>query len=478
MTIETESTHSRSPLMPTIPELQEYPSYWSTALITSVFIACLSSIQYGYHMSELNAPEHLIKQDLLLSDSQIGLITSIFSIGGLISSSFASEISVSYGLRVGFITTSIFYILGSFIEAAAYSYTTMLAGRFFSGVGGGFAIVFVPLYANEVSPVAIRGLLGSMTQVSVNIGILATQLLALRWSDEQNWRLLLWVGVLNGLLALVLSAFMLEESPKWLSMTAHDKVAALAGLCRLRDCDTRTCEREIESWEKERVHSEDRTSETGSKQRISLATYLTQSSYRNSRLIATLTMIGQQFAGINSVIFYGVRILKDSFPEWSVTLNCLISVLNVVITSVASTFIDKAGRKPMLLLSLSLMTFSLLGLSFGILHGDSTATLLSIFTYVGSFAIGCGPIPFLIVSEVSQPEVKDIAQSWATDCNWVSVFIIGSLFPVLNRWIGGYTYLIFAVVCILFGGFTLNFIPETKGKDNYYEVWSGAQRAD
>ncbi|KAF6007986.1 hypothetical protein HII13_004169 [Brettanomyces bruxellensis] len=451
MTIETESTHSRSPLMPTIPELQEYPSYWSTALITSVFIACLSSIQYGYHMSELNAPEHLIKQNLLLSDSQIGLITSIFSIGGLISSSFASEISVSYGLRVGFITTSIFYIFGSFIEAAAYSYTTMLAGRDF---------------------------LGSMTQVSVNIGILATQLLALRWSDEQNWRLLLWVGVLNGLLALVLSAFMLEESPKWLSMTAHDKVAALAGLCRLRDCDTRTCEREIESWEKERVHSEDRTSETGSKQRISLATYLTQSSYRNSRLIATLTMIGQQFAGINSVIFYGVRILKDSFPKWSVTLNCLISVLNVVITSVASTFLDKAGRKPMLLLSLSLMTFSLLGLSFGILHGESTATLLSIFTYVGSFAIGCGPIPFLIVSEVSQPEVKDIAQSWATDCNWVSVFIIGSLFPVLNRWIGGYTYLIFAVVCILFGGFTLNFIPETKGKDNYYEVWSGAQRSD
>lgn len=478
MTLDTGSTHSRSPLMPTIPELQEHQSYWSTALITSVCIACVSSIQYGYHMSELNAPEHLIKQDLLLTDSQIGLITSIFSIGGLISSTFASQISISYGLKIGFIITSFFYIIGSFIEATAASYTKMLAGRFLSGVGGGFAIVFVPLYANEVSPVAIRGLLGSMTQVSVNVGILATQLLALHLSNEQNWRLLLWTGVFNGFLALILSAFMLEESPKWLSMTSGNKSAALAALCRLREQDPRICEREIESWEKERVHSEDHTAETSGKQKVSLATYLTQSSYRNSRLIATITMVGQQFAGINSVIFYGVRILKDSFPEWSVMLNCLISVLNVVITSVASAFLDKAGRKPLLLLSLSLMTFSLLALSFGVLHGSSTTTVLSIFMYVGSFAIGCGPIPFLLVSEVSQPEVKDIAQSWATDCNWVSVFIVGSLFPVLNEFIGGYTYLIFAIVCILFAGFTWNIIPETKGKNTYYEVWLGAQRSD
>ncbi|GMG41164.1 unnamed protein product [Ambrosiozyma monospora] len=189
-------------------------------------------------------------------------------------------------------------------------------------------------------------------------------------------------------------------------------------------------------------------------------------------------MLGQQFAGINSIIFYGVKILNGMFPEASILINCMVSVSNMVITLIASLFLDRLGRIPLLLTSLGLMGFASVGLSVGVLFDNSALTVLSIFSYVGSFAIGCGPIPFLYVSEVSQIEVKDLAQSWATDCNWASVFVIGSIFPPLNAWIGGYTYFLFAGVCFLFFAYAKVSFPETKGKQTYADVWKHYDRDD
>ncbi|QPG73865.1 hypothetical protein FOA43_001180 [Brettanomyces nanus] len=457
---------------------QTNSSKWSLSLISSIAIACLSSIQYGYHMAELNAPEKLIRTSLQLNESQISLITSIFSIGGLVSSTLASTLSVGHGLKVSFILTSVFYILGSFIESQAHNYFQMLLGRFFSGIGGGLAIVFVPLYVNEVSPLNLRGFLGSMTQVSVNLGILLTQSLALIWSINELWRNILWMGVFIGCLDLLLTLLLLEESPKWLVLNNNNDSEGIRALTKLRNGDIVTSKWEIDSWKQEQKRHVESVQSNPQLKQLNLYTYLTQPDYRNSRLVATFSVLGQQFAGINSVIFYGVKILADVFPNWAVALNCFISIGNTVITFGASLFLDRVGRKPMLLTSVFFMGISLVGLSGGIIFHQSMLTIISIFTYVGSFAIGCGPIPFLLVSEVSQVEVKDLAQSWATNCNWVSVFIVGSAFPILNESIGGYTYIIFAAVCLAFGLFIKQFIPETKGKETYSEVWNLNARED
>ncbi|VEU22097.1 DEKNAAC103067 [Brettanomyces naardenensis] len=442
-------------------------------------MACLSSVQYGYHMAELNAPEQLARSSLLLNDSQIGLVTSIFSVGGLVSSSLASNLSVRHGLKFGFMVTSVFYIVGSFVEAKSINYYQMLVGRFLSGVGGGLAIVFVPLYVNEVSPLSLRGFLGSMTQVSVNLGILLTQVLALWWSTELLWRSLLWMGVIIGSISLLLTLLFFEESPKWLVINADDEAGGLEALVKLRNGDVEAAQWEIDTWKEENRRHVEMVEANPKLKDLNIYTYLTQPAYRNSLLVATFSMLGQQFAGINAVIFYGVKILASVFPDWAVALNCIIGVANALITFISSLFLDSIGRKPMLLTSVSIMGVSLIGLSAGILVHSSALTIISIFSYVGSFAVGCGPIPFLLVSEVSQLEIKDIAQGWATDCNWVSVFVVGSVFPILNRAIGGYTYLIFAVVCFAFAGFTALFIPETKGKETYSEVWElKEERAD
>lgn len=446
-------------------------SLWTLPLLLNVGICCLASIQYGYHMAELNAPAGLIRHALELSQSQLGLITAIFSIGGLVSSTFASYISTQKGLKVSFICTSIFYILGSFIESKAYTYVGMLTGRFISGLGAGLAIVYVPVYVNDIAPVELRGVLGSMTQISVNLGILFTQILAISWNNAEEWRKILNLGWITGLINITGVYFFLTESPKWLIIRSQQKNEELGIkiLAQLRNTDDVLDE--VEVWKSENQIHLTLIESSPHLKHMGFWYYLTDKNYYNSRTIATFMMFGQQFAGINSVIFYGVDIISKVFPKHSVLTNVLISLGNTIITGLSSLFLDRAGRKPLLILSLLAMTISLLFLSIGVLGSSTVITVTSIFTYVGSFAIGCGPIPFLIIGEVSQSEVKDVAQSWATDCNWISVFVVGTMFPILNNLIGGWVYLIFASVCVVFATFVYYFVPETKGCRTYEEVW-------
>lgn len=455
--------------------------HWTRPLITNVLICCLASIQYGFHMSELNAPAKYIRLALGLSQSQLGLVTSIFSIGGLVSSTFASYLSTNFGLKLSFIVTSISYIFGSFIESKANNYSNLLIGRFISGLGGGLAIVYVPIYVNDISPIELRGILGSMTQISVNFGILLAQILAIKWDGMIEWRNIISTGWFIGLLNLLLVILLLSESPKWLIIRSKNSNEQLGYkiLSELRGSeDLQGLDEEIDIWKLEKQAHSILIESSPHLKNLGFWNYLTDKNYFNSKMVATFMMLGQQFAGINSVIFYGVDILNKVFPQYSVLANVLISTGNMTITAISSLFLDRVGRKPLLLLSLTFMTISLCFLSLGILIESSFITVSSIFTYVGSFAIGCGPIPFLIVSEVSQVEVKDIAQSWATDCNWVSVFIIGTMFPILNSLIGGWVYLIFVASCLLFILFVKVFVPETKGCATYDEVWGREQRED
>ncbi|KAH3669502.1 hypothetical protein OGAPHI_001623 [Ogataea philodendri] len=464
-----DSVSSATPLVSGVSK--PFSDIYTVPLVSSVALVCLTSIQYGFHMSELNAPEELIKGALDLDSSQIGLVTSIFSIGGLVSSTFAGQLSSRIGLRFSFVITALHYTLGSYVEYSAQTYLWMLLGRFVSGLGAGFALVLVPLYINEVSPVSLRGVLGSMNQVSINVGILLAQLLAINWSTETHWRSILGSGAFIAFVSLLSSVFLLEESPKWLILTAGDESKGLQILNRLRNHNTIQCTQEVQIWKEEKRKHASLIESNPSLQNLSFYTYLSNRNYSNSRIVATFAMVGQQFAGINSIVFYGVKILTGLFPAHAILVNCLISTGNMVITFIASLFLDRLGRKPMLLGSVAVMGLASIALSVGIIFQNSALTLLSVLTYVGSFAIGCGPIPFLLISEVSQLEIKDLAQSWATDCNWVSCFLVGFLFPVLNSWIGGYTFLLFAAVCAAFYVFIATFVPETKGKSTYAEVW-------
>lgn len=435
------------------------------SLFFCVSIACVCTVLYGFHMSELNAPSALVKAHLGITDAEFGLATSLFSLGGFVGSSLASELSNRRGLRLSFMVTLCLNCVGSLVEARAKTLGQLLLGRVVSGSSGGLAIVLVPLYVNAVSPPLLRGTLGSMTQVSVNIGILAAQIAAMFLADDSRWRVILHLGWVLGLLGLILCYAYLQESPRWLAQVGRTSGATEA-LMALRGGSIEVALEEMEAWKRD----------AGTTCNLGFYDYLSKKEYIRSKTIATVAMVGQQLSGINAVIFYGVSILNGLFPTWSVTINCGISVANMVVTGVASVFLDRLGRKPMLQASLIGMALACVGLAWGISSDAGPLTVVSIFVYVGSFAVGCGPIPFLLISEVTQTEARPVAQSWATNCNWASVFLVGFLFPIFKDLLGSVVYLLFGAVSIAFALFVAYYIPETMGKSTYAAVWEEPER--
>lgn len=463
----------------------------SRALLWTTVVACLASVQYGYHMAELNGPGAALscladtpvpgrtylttwmhklglKQCITMEEQGLGMVTSVFSIGGLISSLYAGWLADKIGRKWTTALNAIVYFVGSLIISFANSYRVFILGRFIAGLGAGCGIVVTPLLINEISPHHLKGSLGSMNQVAINLGILLTQVLAIRLANSIDWRYLMFVGAF---LAIVnfLAVLTIDETPKWLADNGYT-VEAKQVQAKLR-CD-KLNDRLLSDVEEEGPEEVDEE-EPLPKNAINLHTYIYDPTYRNSLVVVTAILAGQQFCGINSVVFYGVNtIRKLTSPQNAVIINCFISLANALITFLSAPYIDKHGRKPCMLLSVGVMGVASTLIALGNLYGIALVTVIFTFLYVAAFAIGLGPIPFLMISELTQPEAKGAAQSYGTSINWIATFIVGYFFPILDAAIGGYVYFIFAGICIAFVYYLDRDVPETKGHTSYEEVWS------
>lgn len=133
------------------------PSGLTLNLISSVSVICLGSLQFGYHMAELNSPELVLsckrsqpgpvpyrdsffgrngfKQCIPMTPDQIGLVTSIFSIGGLFGSFYVGHLADKYGRKKTSLLHCLLYIIGSTINGLSNTYASLLLGRFICGLG-------------------------------------------------------------------------------------------------------------------------------------------------------------------------------------------------------------------------------------------------------------------------------------------------------------------------------------------------------
>lgn len=473
-------------------------------LIAAVAFICIGSLQFGYHMAELNSPMEVVscrravpnpvpydqsffgsrgfEECIIMSSKMIGLATSIFSIGGLVGSFYVGTVADRFGRRkTALIHNGIFFV-GSTMNGLANDFETLILGRFIAGIGAGSALVVTSLVINEISPPSYKGFLGSMNQVSVNIGILLTQMLALKWGNNNNWRLLLLTGSVIAIINFCLILLYVEESPLWLLNNGFS-TQAFEVLHRLRGGDYSSARAEVSSWRHDEptidpdapIQEEDigDPSASASYTTVSLKEYLRAPEYFNSRLVSTGILVLQQFCGINSIIFYGVSVLISIFPHHAIFINCLISLVNALVTFASAPMVDKLGRKPLLMTSVSFMGFLAALLGIGIIYHSSFFSIVGTFVYITFFAVGLGPIPFLLVGEVTQPKAKAPAQSWGVTMNWLATFAVGFFFPILkSSWIGGGVYFIFSGMCALSYYFVKNYVPETSGRVSYEDVWS------
>ncbi|KAI1336675.1 general substrate transporter [Xylariaceae sp. FL0016] len=504
----------------------------SPYLIVLVAISTLGPLQFGFHLGELNAPQDVIscriKQQTVASrlsaafsltssskkisasalpdcipmdDAQFAVVSSMFTLGGLIGALASGPISASKGRLLAMRLTSLFYLIGSIIETLGASIATMSVGRVFSGVGAGAATVIVPIYISEVAPPRERGTFGAMTQVSINVGILVAQTLGYFLSHGSAWRWILGTGTIIAATQGI-GLVVVPESPAWTA--AHKSVSeAKRTLQRIRGKHYDISE-ETTTWgsvapEEEALLEEptptiaERGARRGSDASKSSGRHASNLGffqvikdpfYRPALIAAVGTMCTQQLCGINSIIMYSVSLLRDLLPISSALLTIMISAIGVIMTIACSPLPDKLGRKTCLLLSIFGQGGSALTLALSILFGVKILSAIAVLLFVAFFAVGLGPVPFILASELVGQEAVGAVQSACLGANYIATFLVAQFFPIinvaLNERLGGagWVYFIFTALSILCGLFVWWRVPETKGKKDADEVWGRTRRLD
>jgi sugar porter (SP) family MFS transporter len=437
-----------------------------------------------------------------MTETEFAALSSMFVLGGFLGAITAGPISTSYGRLLAMRITSLFFVLGSVLETVAGGVPIMSAGRFLSGVGAGASTVVVPLYISEVAPPKERGLFGSLTQVMINSGILITQTMGYFLSKGSLWRIILGVGACIGLVQGIGLCFV-PESPAWLA--AHkDPQIAIRTLQRIRGKGY-SIDEEIESWsgdkgvaEQERLLNSADGDITPTPRRQSTGSNKSQKSiphvgffqvvrdplYQPAIVAVIGIMFAQQFCGINSIMMYSVSLLSGVLPYSSAGVTILISIVNLVTTISCAPLADKIGRKACLLLSISGMgTMSLL-LALSLRLEIKVLSAISVLGFVGFFATGLGPVPFMMASELVGQEAVGATQSWCLGANYIATYIVAQFFPILNSWLNdrfggkGWAYFVFAALAALSFAFVAWWVPETKGKKDPDEVWGRTRRVD
>lgn len=435
-----------------------------------------------------------LPQCIRMNPTQFGLVSSLYTPGGLLGALAAGPCATKYGRLLTMRLTTIFFTLGPVLEALAPSIWVMTVGRFISGIGAGAAIVVVPIYIAEVAPPTAKGLFGALTQIMINVGVLIAQLLGYFLSRGSLWRIVLAIAGGIGLLQMA-ALFLVPESPKWLADHGRSPQARTI-VQKIRGVDA-DVEEEVDGWgtnETGGTSSEEESllrapdghrqpsskNSTSNKGDVGIFEVVFHPTHHKAIVAVVGVMFAQQLSGINSIIMYSVSLLSSLLPTTASLLIVVVSVTNLLATIAFSPLADKLGRKPCLLISIAGMGINAFLLALAILFRIKILSAVATILFVTTFAVGLGPVPFILASELVGPEAVGATQSWALAANWVATFLVAQFFPVLNSWLGGNgkVYFVFAALAVGFFAFVFWFVPETNGKKDADEVLGRERRED
>ena len=312
------------------------------------------------------------------------------------------------------------------------------------------------MYISEIAPAEKRGSLVSLNQLAIVTGDLVAYFsnYLLSSTGEQSWRWMLAVMAVPAIIFFV-SLLFVPESPRWL-VQKNRKDESFKILKRINGAETASLE--LEAIEIS-IASEERTSyrEVFSKK------------MRYILWVGILLAVFQQVTGINAIMYYAPMIFKNlgNGIDSALIQTAIIGAVLFLFTLVAIRWIDRWGRKPLMIWGTVGMAVSLgmvaLFYFMNLLHGYFI--LFFFLTYMASFAASIGPVTWVMVSEIFPNKIRSEAMSIAIVALWLANFVVTLTFPViLNRLGGGVAFLIFDVMCVLLLLFVIYRLPETKGK--------------
>ncbi|XP_010499548.1 PREDICTED: probable inositol transporter 2 isoform X1 [Camelina sativa] len=335
------------------------------------FSAGIGGLLFGYDTGVISGALLYIRDDFKSVDKNTWLqemIVSMAVAGAIVGAAIGGWANDRFGRRSAILMADFLFLLGAIIMAAAPNPSLLVGGRVFVGLGVGMASMTAPLYISEASPAKIRGALVSTNGFLITGGQFLSYLINLAFTDVTGtWRWMLGIAGLPALLQFILM-FSLPESPRWLYRKGREEEAK-AILRRIYSSED--VEQEIRAL-KDSVETE--ILEEGSSEKINMIKLCKAKTVRRGLIAGVGLQVFQQFVGINTVMYYSptiVQLAGFASNRTALLLSLVTAGLNAFGSIISIYFIDRTGRKKLLIISLFGVIVSL-GILTGVFYEAAT----------------------------------------------------------------------------------------------------------
>ncbi|XP_029365198.1 solute carrier family 2, facilitated glucose transporter member 6 isoform X2 [Echeneis naucrates] len=428
-----------------------------------------------------------------MDTGQAALFGSIYSLGAAAGGLGAMLLNDMIGRKLSIMMSAVPSTIGYLLMGGAVNLWMLNVGRFLTGVAGGMTAASIPVYISEISHKGVRGALGSCPQVTAVFGTLTLYALSLGVS----WRWLAVAGEIPALLMAVLLAFMPSSPRRLLSLGREQKAEQALRWLRGRNYDTQV---ELSAIQRS----------INTQRKITWSQLATPSYYRPI-IISVVMRFLQQMTGVTPILVY----MEPIFAQSKVSLEAkydaaIVGAVRLFSVALAACLMDKLGRKALLYTSSMLMFLSALTLTMishttlcppspsplnntmsldyrphndvgnaleAGQHGSAgLIPLISTMVFIFGYAMGWGPITWLLMSEVLPLVARGVASGLCVTVSWLTAFLLTNVFTHLVDGYGLYVpYLCFTVVCVFCLLFNAVCIPETRGRsleeiENYFRT--------
>ncbi|XP_059432733.1 polyol transporter 5-like [Corylus avellana] len=449
-------------------------------------LASTNSILLGYDIGVMSGAALFIKENLKLTSIEEEILVGTLNVFSLVGSLASGKTSDYIGRRYTIVLAAGAFLMGALLMGLAPSFPVLMVGRVIAGIGVGFALMIAPVYVAELSPSMTRGFLTSLPEVFITFGILLGYVLNYALSglpEHINWRIMLGLAAIPAI-GIGLGVIAMPESPRWLAMQGRVDEAkkVLIKISNTVD-EAESRLEEITKAASVLVRSPTASPDSAHESNWQGEGVWKQLLLRPTRPIRRMLIaaIGINFfmqaSGNDAVIYYSPEVFKAAGIHSKKKLfgvNVIMGIAKTFFVLLSALYLDRFGRRPLLLLGSAGMAVSLAGLGLGskfLDHSDSKPTwvtvlcILAVCADVSFFSIGLGPITWVYSSEIFPMRLRAQGSSLAISVNRLVSGVVSMTFLTISKKITfGGMFFVLAGIMVVGTVFFYVFLPETKGK--------------